>query len=451
MTRDYSHKDIVIVGAGSSGLALAEFLCRQGARVTLSDRRGSDMIDGLERLAEFDVTCDFGGHDAELFRRADLIVVSPGVPLSVAAIAGAREAGVKVLGEIEIAASAIDAPIVAVTGTNGKSTTTTLLGEIYDKCGGRTFVGGNLGTPMVTAAERDWDRVVVELSSFQLEAIETFRPRCALLLNISEDHLDRYPDMAAYTAAKRRVFENQTEEDVMVLNADDPQVQRLAEGAAARRVEFSLHRRLSEGMSRDGAEIVWRWRGAEERFAADELRVKGAHNLENVMAAMIPPLLDGCDSTRVWEAARAFRGLPHRMEMIRVLDGVTYCNDSKATNVGSVVKSLEGLDGPVTLIAGGKDKGGDYHPLAEQVRSKVDHLLLIGEAAPRLERALGHLADCRRFDTLEAAVRSARTLTPAGGMVLLSPGCSSFDMFASFEERGGAFARAVGKLEERSR
>ncbi len=203
-------------------------------------------------------------------------------------------------------------------------------------------------------------------------------------------------------------------------------------------------------MSRDGEDLVWRWHGDERRFAVAELQIKGAHNLENVMAAMIPPLLDGCPAETVWKAVTAFRGLPHRMEMIRVIDGVSYCNDSKATNVGSVVKSLEGLEAPVTLIAGGKDKGGDYAPLAEQVRRKVAHLLLIGEAASRMEQALGALTDCRRLDTLEDAVRRARELTPDGGIVLLSPGCSSFDMFASFEERGRCFARAVEQLDGRS-
>ncbi len=233
MTRNYAHKEIVVVGAGRSGLALADFLCNQGARVTISDRRRRQQIAELERLADRGVAFDLGGHDVDLFRRADLVVVSPGVPLTVPAIAEAGAAGVKVVGEIEIAASGLQAPIVAVTGTNGKSTTTTLLGEIYRLRGGRTFVGGNLGTPMVEAAGKEWDRVVVELSSFQLEAIEEFRPHYALLLNISADHLDRYPDMASYMAAKRRVFENQSPDDVMILNADDPEVQRLAEGAPA--------------------------------------------------------------------------------------------------------------------------------------------------------------------------------------------------------------------------
>lgn len=450
MTRNFVHKTIVVVGAGRSGLALTDHLCRSGANVILSDRREGRQITGLERLADFDVTFDFGGHSAELFRRADLIVVSPGVPLTVPAIDEARKAGVKIVGEVEIASSALQAPTVAVTGTNGKSTTTTLLGEIYDRCGGRTFVGGNLGTPMVEAVEGRWDRVVVELSSFQLETIETFRPHHALLLNISEDHLDRYPHMASYMDAKKRIFENQTADDFMVLNADDPLVKQLAEDANARRVEFSLRRSLTEGMSLENGDIVWRWRNGEERFPVDQLQVKGAHNLQNVMAAMIPPLIDGCAARSVWQAATAFRGLPHRMEMIRRLDGVSYCNDSKATNVGSVVKSLEGLDSPVTLIAGGKDKGGDYGPLSEPVRHKVTSLLLIGEAAPRMEEKLGDLTRCERLESLDAAVQRAREVTPPGGVVLLSPGCSSFDMFASFEDRGRRFARAVEHLENRS-
>ena len=272
-----------------------------------------------------------------------------------------------------------------------------------------------------------------------------------MLLNISEDHLDRYPHMASYMAAKRRIFENQTDDDFMILNADDPLVQQLADGARARRVEFSLCKSLTEGMSLESGDIVWRWQNGEKRFPVSQLRIKGAHNLQNVMAAMIPPLLDGCSSENVWHATTAFRGLPHRMEMIRTLDGVSYCNDSKATNVGSVVKSLEGLEQSVTLIAGGKDKGGDFGPLSEQVRHKVASLLLIGEAAPRMEKELRDLTRCERLENLDAAVQRAREVTPAGGVVLLSPGWSSFDMFASFEDRGRRFARAVEQLEQRSR
>jgi UDP-N-acetylmuramoylalanine--D-glutamate ligase len=298
--------------------------------------------------------------------------------------------------------------------------------------------------------ESGWDYLVAELSSFQLEAIETFRPRYALLLNISEDHLDRYSDMQSYVAAKVRVFENMTTDDVAVLNASDSQVMEATAGIRPRRVLFSSAEVLAEGMGFDGETIVWRMAGEEERFAVADLQLRGRHNVENVMAALIPPLLEGCPPHLAWEAACAFPGLDHRMVQVRVLDAVTWYNDSKGTNVGSVVKSLEGLASPVTLIAGGRDKGGDYAPLAAAVREKVAHLILIGEAADRMAADLGGLTDTVRTSSLEEAVVLARDLTPPGGSVLLSPGCSSFDMFASYAERGEVFVRAVRALPVRT-
>jgi UDP-N-acetylmuramoylalanine--D-glutamate ligase len=450
MRRDWSGKKIVVVGAGKTGLALCTYFSDRGALVTLSDRRAAAEIPGLSPLVSRGVVLDCGGHTAALFTSADAVVISPGVSLEMPALVAAREAGVPILGEIEIASCEIEAPLVAITGTNGKSTTTTVMGVVFKAWGRRTFVGGNLGTPLIEALqETDWDYLVAELSSFQLEAIQTFRPRYALLLNLSEDHLDRYPDMKSYVAAKMRVFENMTIDDVAVLNAGDSLVMAAAAPLRLRRVLFSSAEVLAEGMGFDGEFIVWRMAGQEERFAAGELRLRGRHNVENVMAALIPPLLEGCPPQIAWEAACAFAGLDHRMVQIRVLDSVTWYNDSKGTNVGSVVKSLEGLAPPVTLIAGGRDKGGDYGPLAAAVREKVAHLILIGEAADRMAENLGDLSDTVRAPSLEEAVALAQDLTPAGGSVLLSPGCSSFDMFASYAERGEIFVRAVAALPER--
>jgi UDP-N-acetylmuramoylalanine--D-glutamate ligase len=447
MRRDFSNKRVVVVGAGESGLALAGYFHARGARVVLSDRRPAAEIPAVARLPQA-VTLDAGGHSEPLFTGADLVVVSPGVPLSVPAVAAAIERGVEVVGEIEVACGEIEAPLVAVTGTNGKSTTTMLLGEIFRHWGKRTFLGGNLGTPLVTAVGASWDWVVAELSSFQLEAIRTFRPRYALLLNLTEDHLDRYPDMASYVAAKMRIFENMGEGDVAILNGDDSLVGRESAGLVLRKVVFSSSTLPAEGMGFDGRQIVWRHAGSETRFDAAELRLKGLHNIENVMAALIPPLLEGCPPQLAWEAVCAFGGLDHRMVPVRELGGVVWYDDSKGTNVGSVVKSLAGLAAPVTLIAGGKDKGGDYAPLEPLVRGKVAHLILIGQAAPRIAGALGGLTDTRFAATLEEAVALARTLTQPGGSVLLSPGCSSFDMFKSYAERGERFARAVLALPE---
>ena len=440
---------MIVIGAGATGLALSRYFCCRGAAVTLSDSRTAERLGDLGELRTMGVRLDLGGHTPELFVSADLVAVSPGVPLSVPALVSAMQTGVPVLGEIEIAFSELDAPLAAITGTNGKSTTTTLMGEMFKAWGKRTFVGGNLGTPLIEAVDGEWDWLVAELSSFQLEAIRHFRPRYALLLNITEDHLDRYPDMASYVAAKMQVFANMTKSDVAVLNAEDALVITAAAGIRARKVLFSSRRTLPEGMGLDGEEIVWRFAGVERRFPLSGLRLKGLHNVENVMAALIPPLLEGCPPDVAWAAACSFTGLAHRMVPVRELDGVTWYNDSKGTNVGSVVKSLAGLAAPVTLIAGGKDKGGDYAPLADLIKEKVAHLVLIGQAAPRIAEVLGHLTHVERADTLEAAVGRARELTPSGGSVLLSPGCSSFDMFKSYEERGDVFTRAVLALPEK--
>jgi UDP-N-acetylmuramoylalanine--D-glutamate ligase len=442
----YDGKQVVVVGAGRTGLALTAFFLGRGARVILSDSRSAADCPELAALATQGVTLDCGGHSPELFVAADLIAISPGVPLTLPAIVAAQQQGVPVLGEIEIACRELTAPLVAITGTNGKSTTTCLLGDVFRAWGKKSFVGGNLGTPLIEAVDEQWDWLLAELSSFQLEAIDTFRPRYGLLLNLSPDHLDRYPDMAAYLAAKQQLFINMADDDVAVLNGDDPQVLALAEAAHCRKVLFSSTRLLDEGMSRVGDELVWRWAGHETRFATGQLQLCGSHNLENVMAALIPPLLEGCPAEIAWPAVCAFSGLEHRMVRVRKLDGVVWYNDSKGTNVGSVVKSLAGLAAPVTLIAGGRDKGGDYGPLAEAAVGKVAQLILIGEAAERMGKALEGKVPCHLATTLEEAVCLAQQLTPCGGSVLLSPACSSFDMFSSYAERGEAFAQAVNQL-----
>ncbi|HYS42889.1 MAG TPA: UDP-N-acetylmuramoyl-L-alanine--D-glutamate ligase, partial [Geobacteraceae bacterium] len=342
----------------------------------------------------------------------------------------------------------ITAPIAAITGTNGKTTTTTLTGEIFRACGFPTFVGGNIGNPLIDLVEsgEQVERVVVELSSFQLEGISRFRPQVAVLLNITEDHLDRYATFQEYIGAKVRIFENQTADDFAVLNMDDPLVAAYADKLTARVVPMSRERELAEGIfCRDGI-ITFRWEGYEERFPTEGFKLKGVHNLDNVMAALATTLLLGCDAARALAAVEDFPGLPHRMELVGMVDGVPWYNDSKGTNVGSVVKSLESFAGRVTLIAGGKDKGGDYTPLAELVRERVSHLILIGEAKERIRSALGHLTDTRSAGSLEEAVALAHQLTVAGGVVLFSPACSSFDMFKSYEDRGEQFAALVRKL-----
>lgn len=446
MQRDYRDKKIVIIGAGSTGCSLTQFFCAQGAQVTLSDNRSADLLNHLDGLAQLGVTLDLGGHTHALFMEADLIVVSPGVPLNIPVLNACREHSVPVLGEIEIAWGELAGTVIAITGTNGKSTVTTLVGEMIKDWGQKVFVGGNLGTPLVDAVGHDYSWYVVELSSFQLETIEDFRPRYAMLLNVTEDHLDRYTDMAGYLEAKARIFENLQEDDVVILNADDPLVMQVAAETRAKKIYFSSQSTLDSGMSLVDNKIVWRWQESELLFPVDELQLRGQHNHENVMAALIPLLLEGCPAEVAWSAAKKFAGLPHRMEFLGELNGACWYNDSKGTNIGSVVKSLSGMAKPVVLIAGGKDKQGDLSALIEPIREKVSHLILIGAAAERMAEAFAGLTEIHRAGNMHEAVELAARLSCAGATVMLSPGCSSFDMYKSFEERGQIFSREFRAL-----
>ncbi|MEA3466212.1 MAG: UDP-N-acetylmuramoyl-L-alanine--D-glutamate ligase [Thermodesulfobacteriota bacterium] len=443
-------KKIVVVGAGLSGLAVCRYAVEQGAQVVLSDRRSAAQID-VSTLDSV-VVADFGQHTASLFTAADLIVISPGVPLTIAPLIAAQCVGVPIIGEIELATRQLHPQtcMMAITGTNGKSTTTELLGAMLARCGKQVFVGGNLGMPLISAVDNKDDYAVVELSSFQLETVDQFRPRYAALLNLSVDHLDRYPDMTSYMEAKRAIFANQGVSDVAILNADDAEVLRLAKSARGRKVLFSSTRVLECGMSYHHGLIEWRGYGADITLDAGQLQLSGVHNIENVMAALIPALLEGLDPAALWQAACAFTGLAHRMVLVRQLDGVRWYNDSKGTNPGSVIKSVTSLatpDAPVTLIAGGKDKGGDYRDMSGCLRGLVAQFILIGEAAQSMEQAWCDLAPIQRVATMEQAVQLARQITPEGGSVLLSPGCSSFDMFRSFEHRGEVFSAAVMALQ----
>ena len=439
MKYDYRDMKIAIIGAAATGRSLARFFLARGARVILSDNRSADRLEGLEQLQQAGVQLDLGGHTPELLITADLIVVSPGVPLDIPILERCRTLGVPVLGEVEIAWRELTGTVIGITGTNGKSTVTTLVGEMLKGWGRKAFVGGNLGTPLVETTGRDYDWFAVELSSFQLETIVDFRPHYAVLLNITEDHLDRYPDMASYIAAKARIFENLRSEDVAVLNQDDPLVMQAAASCPATRVCFSSQAQLAEGMSLHGDQIIWRWQGCESRFPVSELKLRGQHNQENVMAAMIPLLLAGCPAQVAWAAVRNFSGLRHRMEYLGELHGACWYNDSKGTNIGSVVKSLAGLPRPVVLIAGGKDKMCDLASLVEPIREKVAHLVLIGAAAERMARTFAGLSDIHRAGSMHDAVAMAARLSSPAGAVLLSPGCSSFDMYRNYEQRGDDF------------
>lgn len=447
---------VIVFGLGKSGGAAALLLLEQGAQVTGVDQRNEvELGEIIPRLRSRGAALALGSISAALLHSADLIVVSPGVPLSDPEIQEARAAGVTVWAEVELASRFLSGQLLGITGTNGKSTTTALTGELFARAGRRTFVGGNLGRPLSEAAlEREpFDAHVVELSSFQLEGIESMRMNGAALLNLSPDHLDRYPSHAAYAAAKARIFAHQKAGDFAVVNADDPAVLSLASGARSALHGFSLARNpaATSPLLKGGA--VARPGGFEigignrsEQYAISNRALRGSHNVQNAMAAALLATLAGIPPEAIQRGLDAFPGLPHRLEWVRAIHDVEWINDSKATNVESSVVALNALAGVVWLIAGGKGKGAPYEPLVDAARGKVRGVLTVGQDAPAIERAFaGHFA-VHRCEALPQAVETARALAKPGDIVLLSPACASYDQFKGFEERGDTFKRLVRAL-----
>jgi UDP-N-acetylmuramoylalanine--D-glutamate ligase len=449
---DLAGKRVLVVGLGRSGVAAATLCARLGARVTVTDRQPEAAL--ASALADLPpgVARELGGHNPQSFRAADLVVLSPGVP-PLAEVGAARRAGVPITGELELASRFIEAPVVAITGTNGKSTTTTLAGEILAATGHPSFTGGNLGTPLSeavgTPAAGAGGFVVVEVSSFQLETAERFRPRVGVLLNITPDHLDRYKGIDEYAAAKARLFAAQTAEDFAVLNIDDDRVARIGHRIAARLLPLSTRRELDEGAWVEGDTLCLRLPdGEREVYPAALPGLVGRHNQENALAAALAARLVGATEEEVRATLQAFEPLPHRMTQVGDVDGVLYFDDSKGTNVGAVVAALDGFPRPVVLIAGGRDKGGSYAPLAGVLGQPGAGraVVVIGEAAARIEEALAGVLPVVRADSLEEAVAAARALARPGDAVVLSPACSSFDMFRNYQERGELFRAAVARL-----
>jgi UDP-N-acetylmuramoylalanine--D-glutamate ligase len=444
--RSVHGKHVVVVGMGASGEAAAVLAVQQGAAsVVINDRRDAADLkeDRLLALAGHGVRLDLGAHRRETFARADLVVMSPGVP-PLDAVTEAEARGVPVVSEIELASWFTRAPIVAITGTNGKSTVTTLVGEILTAEGFPTFVGGNLGDPLShavgTPAAAEGGRLVVETSSYQLEKIRSFRPTVAVHLNLSPDHLDRYKSLAAYGAAKARIFLHQTARDHAVVPGDDPLLLATARAYAGRIHTFGGEQ--GELRLRDGAIVT----ASGRAYPLSLLNVRGAHNVANAMAAVLAAELAGAGREATTVALASFAGLPHRMQFVLSDGGVVYFDDSKATNVGAAVKALEGTDRKVVLIAGGRDKGGSYDPLVQLLRVKARAVVLLGEAAPIIKSALGASVPHREAEDMFDAVRIARLLAEPGDCVLLAPACSSLDMFESYAERGRSFAAAVRAL-----
>jgi len=447
---DLGSKTVLVLGLARSGRAAVELLLGSGSCVVAADRTATDELRALaEAWRPLGVRVVLGEHPKGLTDGVDLVVASPGVPLDAPVVREARERGVPVVGELELAYAVSKGSWIAVTGTNGKTTTTTLLGELVRTTGRPVLVGGNIGTALAgkTAGFAERGLIVAEVSSFQLDTIESFRAHVAVLLNVTEDHLDRYPSMEAYTESKRRVFANQTPADYAVINLDDPTVAAMAVSVVARVVPVSAAREATGGVFvRDGF-IVSQVRGRDERvLPAAEIGIPGPHNLSNALAATAAAMAVGVEPSDAACVLREFAPLEHRLENVAEIDGVLYVNDSKATNVDSVSFALRSYERPIVLIAGGKDKGADFSRLGDLVASRVKALVLIGQAAPAMQAALGQSAPVERAASLRDAVRAAARVSEPGDVVLLSPACASFDMFRDYEDRGKQFKAEVAAL-----
>jgi len=438
---------VAVLGLARSGSAAARLLSREGASVYASDISSTPAVEAsAARLRNEGIAAVVGGHDPTRLSASDWIVVSPGIPLEAPALAEAAGRGIPVFAELEVASWFAEAPIVAITGTNGKTTTTALLGAIAGTAGLEASVAGNIGRPFSAAvmeeAAPDW--FVLEVSSFQLAGIDGFRPRIAIVLNLTSDHLDRYPDMAAYRRDKERIAENQGPGDHLGLNAEDPALATFAEGRPPRRHAFHRTQTVVSGATAAGGRIALVGvPDAGPVLAADELALPGAHNLQNALAAALAASLMGIDRAAIAAGLASFHGVPHRLETVAELDGVRYVNDSKATNVDAALVALEAFDGPLVVILGGRHKGSSYAPLSPALK-RARAVLAIGEAAPLIERELGAAVPVELAGTLERAVERARAIARSGDVVLLAPACSSYDQFADYEERGARFRELVG-------
>ena len=445
-TRDFtvSGQKVLVVGAARSGVAAAHLLARRGARVTLTDRK--PQIPEEAALQAAGVALELGGHVTATFESANLVVLSPGVPIDLPEIARAKAAGVTVIGELELASRWLRGPIVAITGTKGKSTTTTLVGRMLEAAGKRVLVGGNIGYPVSAQVESSTaDTVhVIEASSFQLETTDTFRPWIAALLNFSPDHLDRHPDEASYRAAKLRIFANQSSQDWAVVNADRPEAIEMTQHVRARVFTFGVEQPADVHVGRG---FVWQRtsEGDIPLLPVAAIHLQGRHMLANVAAATAISHLAGASGASLAKALEGFHGLEHVMELVASRGGVRFVNDSKATNVDAAAKSIESFDKVVAII-GGKFKGGDFADLAEPLRVHGRAVVAIGEARPMVTAALKTVVPVVEADSLADAVRRAWDLAVPDGVVLLAPACSSFDMFADYAERGRKFKEEVRRL-----
>jgi UDP-N-acetylmuramoylalanine--D-glutamate ligase len=446
-------KQVLVVGLARTGIATALFCAARGARVTATEERPESQIaETSAKLRAAGVTLELGGHKAQTFIEQDLIVPSPGVPPTMAALAAARVIGIPVWSELELAWRFLRGRLVCITGSNGKTTTTSLIGHILETAGLPVQVAGNIGTPLISRVDVSSDSgfTVVEASSFQLESIVAFRPDVAVLLNITPDHLDRHGSLEEYGRAKVRMFENQTEEDAAILNADDAAALRYAP-SRPQVFWFSRQKRVASGCFLRDDEIVFRRDGAETvLLRREDIGLRGDHNVENVLAAAAAATLAGVEPAAIVEGVCSFAGVEHRIEFVATISGVEYFNDSKATNVDATLKALDAFPGNLLVILGGKDKGCDYTILRKSLRQHARMVLLIGAAAEKIESQLGGVVPVERAGTMARAVELAEESARPGDTVLLAPACASFDQFESYEHRGRVFKQLVRSLAEKN-
>ncbi len=446
-------KRVLVVGLARTGEVVSLFAAGYGAIVTATDDKSeSELAATAEKLRAAGVTLELGGHRPELFLEKDLIVVSPGVPVNLPPLVVARKSGIPVWSEIELAWRFLRGKLIAITGSNGKTTTTSLVAHILKTAGIPTLVGGNIGTPLLALVESSTDShvTVAEVSSFQLEAIEAFRPEIGVLLNLTPDHLDRHASFEEYAAAKIRLFENQLDRDAAVLNADDPEVTKRMP-SKQQVFWFSRQKRVAAGTFLREGQIIFRRDGDEMPLARrDQIPLRGEHNVENVLAACAAAYLGGAEPGAIANGVKTFRGVEHRLEFVAEIGGVEFFNDSKATNVDAALKSIEAFPGPLIVILGGKDKGSPYTPLIEPLKQRARTALLIGVAASRIAADFDEAVPYVHAETLDRAVQLAMRAAQPGDTVLLAPACSSFDQFENYEQRGRVFKDLVRGLETRS-
>jgi UDP-N-acetylmuramoylalanine--D-glutamate ligase len=447
---DINGKRVLVVGLGKSGVASALFLQQQGAKVTVSDSKQEDQLrNEIPLLLDKGVTVESGGHGDRTFRQQDLIVISPGVPVNAPVLEPARKLGTSIIGEVELATRYLKGSLVAITGSNGKTTTTALAGDVVSAGGFKTLVGGNIGTPAISLVPQSTDQsyTVLEISSFQLETIEQFHANVAVVLNVTPDHLDRHGTFEAYWQAKRRIFENQTAADFAVLNADDPESARMSAGLKAQLRWFSRKKEVEIGAFVRGETIFYKdANGQREIMSLHDMQLKGAHNIENVLAAVVIGSILGIAPAKIREAVRNFKAVEHRLEFVANVNGVDYYNDSKATNVDATIKALESFPRGIHIILGGKDKGSDYTVLKPLLQERVKRVYTIGAAAEKIESQIAGSAEVTRAVTIDNAVRKAAEAATPGDVVVLAPACASFDQFTSYEHRGKVFKDLVQQL-----